>query len=116
MRNSPAHSKGFVAKTLAIALFLVCLVLGLIGIVLPIIPGLLFLAIAALICARHSPAFARWLHRNRTMGSYLDDANRVAGLGLPQMLRYGGLMCLKLSLEGIALAAATVGKVWRALR
>ena len=61
------------AKLFAGIFIVICLAVGVVGLILPIIPGLLFLAIAAMIAARHSPSLDRWLRKNRVIGSYLDS-------------------------------------------
>ncbi|MGA1742238.1 MAG: DUF454 family protein [Pseudohongiellaceae bacterium] len=61
------------AKLLALMFVLICLAVGVVGLILPIIPGLLFLAIAAMIAARHSPSLDRWLRKNRLLRGYLDS-------------------------------------------
>ena len=60
------------AKLIACVVILVCLAVGLAGLILPIIPGLLFLGLAALIAARHSPALERLFRSNATLSGYLD--------------------------------------------
>ena len=61
------------AKLLTLMFVLICLAVGVVGLILPIIPGLLFLAIAAMIAARHSPSLDRWLRKNRLLRGYLDS-------------------------------------------
>ena len=61
------------AKLLTLMFVLICLAVGVVGLILPIIPGLLFLAIAAMIAARHSPSLDRWLWKNRLLRGYLDS-------------------------------------------
>jgi len=55
------------AKLIACAVIVACLALGVLGLLLPILPGLLFLAVAAMIAARLSPAFASTLRRSPTL-------------------------------------------------
>jgi uncharacterized membrane protein YbaN (DUF454 family) len=76
MRNSN-DTPGASLKFVAAAVVLVCLVLGVLGVLLPIIPGGLFFAIAAVIAANHFPGVDAWLHRNRTIGRYLDRARLI---------------------------------------
>jgi uncharacterized membrane protein YbaN (DUF454 family) len=60
-------------KVTSFACILFFVALGLVGILLPILPGLLFLFIAALIASRHSPALAFCLEQNR----YTNKATRI---------------------------------------
>lgn len=68
-KNGPGH---WPFKLIAAAVVLGCLAIGLLGLLLPIIPGLLFLAIALVIAAGHFPSIDATLRRNRTLGRYLD--------------------------------------------
>ena len=49
----------------------VCLILGIIGIILPILPTTPFLLLAAGCYARSSERFYNWLLNNRILGSYI---------------------------------------------
>lgn len=53
-----------VYKTLLIGVIVICGILGVIGLVLPIIPGVLFLCIAAMLLAKLSSRFAYYLKQN----------------------------------------------------
>jgi Ca2+-transporting ATPase len=61
-----------VIRALFITLAAVCLLLGIIGLIAPIIPGTLFLALAVLLLARGSERWRRWLH-NRSWYVSLRD-------------------------------------------
>ena len=90
------------AKLVACALVFVCIVLGVVGLVLPIIPGLLFLAIAALIAARYFPSIGSRLRRNRTLGRHMDTADGFLDLPLWRKVQLSCLLCVKFVLDGIA--------------
>lgn len=60
IRKREANSHWF-TKTLIVMGAGVCLVLGVVGIILPVIPGLLFLALAAILIARVSRRAANYL-------------------------------------------------------
>lgn len=68
------------------------LVLGLIGIVVPVLPTTPFLILAALCYARGSVGCYRWLVTNRFFGRYLDDY--LNGRGVPWTVRAGALVFL----------------------
>ena len=57
------------------------LILGIIGIVLPILPTTPFLLLAAACYARSSEKFYNWLLNNRILGSYI--RNYIEGRGMP---------------------------------
>ena len=58
------HSIGPLAKLLGLMLFILFLGLGLVGLVLPIIPGILFLLLALYVLTRISRRFAFLANRN----------------------------------------------------
>jgi len=91
------------AKLIACILVFACLVVGVAGLVLPIIPGLLFLAIAVLIVARYFPSMGARLRRNRTIGRHLDRADGFLDLTLWRKVQLGCLLCAKFVLDGIAM-------------
>ena len=90
----------WLVKLLALVLLLLCVAVGVVGLVLPIIPGLLLLAVAALIAARYFPPLARWLRRHQAMATWLDSSEGFAALSAPDKLRYGAWLCLRMLLEG----------------
>lgn len=80
------------AKVLALILLLLCVALGMVGLILPVIPGLLFLAIALMIGSTLFPALGRrvrntpWLARFLT--PYLDSAQGFNKLHWRGKLRF----------------------------
>ena len=99
------------AKLFACILVFVFLVLGTVGLILPIIPGVLFLVVAAVIVARHFPAMDVWLRQFGTIGKYLDWTDRFLALTLRGKLQFSGLVCVKIVLEGIVLIRSSVAKL-----
>ncbi len=89
----------------------VCLVLGAAGLILPIIPGLLFLAIGAFIAAKHFPWVEGRLRRSRTLAGHLDRANAFSSLSFTDKLRVGGLACAQLVLTALAALGALLTKL-----
>lgn len=59
----------------------ICLVLGIIGIVLPILPTTPFLLLAAACYAKSSKRVYNWLLNNRILGSFI--RNYLEGKGIP---------------------------------
>jgi uncharacterized membrane protein YbaN (DUF454 family) len=104
------------AKLAACLLILVCVAVGAVGLILPIIPGLLFLAIAAVVAAKHSPSFERWLGRNRRRREYLAGADGFLNLPWRQKVQLGCLLSLKMLLHGILVAFAVAAKLSRPAR
>lgn len=101
-------------KLIAAGVIVVCLLLGFAGLILPLVPGLLFLVIAAFVAAKVSPRFASILRENDTLRGYLDQAERVAGVPLAQKIQVVGLLLLKMLIDGVALLVAGVMRLIKA--
>jgi uncharacterized membrane protein YbaN (DUF454 family) len=101
-------------KLIAAGVIAVCLVLGVAGLILPLIPGLVFLALAAVVAAKMSPRFAATLRRNDTLRGYLDRTAGFDDLPLEQKLKLAGLLVLKMALDGVAFVVAGVMKLLKA--
>jgi uncharacterized membrane protein YbaN (DUF454 family) len=100
-------------KLIACAVIAVCLLLGLAGLILPLIPGLLFLAIAAFVAAKLSPRFAEMLRQNETLRGYLEQSDRLAALPLGKKVQVVALLLLRMLIDGVALL---VGGLMRLLK
>jgi uncharacterized membrane protein YbaN (DUF454 family) len=101
-------------KLIACAVIVACLVIGGIGLLLPIIPGLLFIAVAAVVAAKLSPAFEQTLRRSPTLAGYLDRTDGFVGLPLGQKVRVAVLLGVKMLIDGVAVLVAFVCRVVRA--
>jgi uncharacterized membrane protein YbaN (DUF454 family) len=101
-------------KLIAAGVIVVCLLLGLAGLILPLIPGLLFLAIAAIVAAKFSPRFAATLRQNATLRSYLDRTEGFVDLPLDQKIKLAGLLFVKALIDGVAFLVASVMKLLKA--
>ena len=101
-------------KLIACGVIVVCLLLGLAGLILPLIPGLLFIAIAVFVAAKLSPRFATMVRENDTLRGYLDQADRIAGVPGAQKIKVVGLLFLKMLIDGVALLVAGVMKLVKA--
>ena len=102
-------------KLIAAGVIVVCLLLGFAGLILPLLPGLLFLVIAAFVAAKLSPRFASVLRENDMLRGYLDQAERVAGVPLAQKIQVMGLLLVKMVIDGVALLVAGVMKLIKAV-
>lgn len=105
---------GFVGKLLArlvaCLLIVMCFALGAVGLILPVIPGLLFVAVALMLVARYFPAIDRRLRTSRTIGSYLASAEGFGRLSWPRKLEYGCLLCLRLFVDVVAFCVYATSK------
>jgi len=75
MKVEPAKSK--TAKLFYLSLGFVFLIIGIIGLLLPILPGWLFLVPAAFCFAKTSSAFNRWLRKRKSFQKYFSDNSKV---------------------------------------
>lgn len=101
-------------KLIAAGVIAVCVLLGFAGLILPVLPGLLFLAIAAIVAAKFSPRFAETLRQNETMRGYMDRTEGFGDLPLEQKLKLAGLLVVKALIDGVAFLVAGVMKVIKA--
>lgn len=106
MKTAAGSIERFWARLIACLLVVVCLVIGAAGLVLPVIPGLLFLAIALIIAAKHLPFLERRLRRNATFSRYLDSADGFYELSVAKKAQFGAWLCLKLLIDGVAFLVA----------
>jgi uncharacterized membrane protein YbaN (DUF454 family) len=111
MRTTPAATENLPGKLGSYAVVIACVVVGVAGLVLPIIPGLLFLAIAAVLVARRFPGLAHRLRSHRTMGRHFASADRFVDLSVGQQVLVGALFCAKMVLQGAALVCSIGGKL-----
>ncbi len=103
-------------KITSFVLMLACAAIGVVGLVLPIIPGLLFLAIAAFFAAKHFPSVDARLRAHRGISRHLDNADRFRNLSLPAKVQVAGWLFLKMVVEGLTLVKSFVAKLGAALR
>jgi uncharacterized membrane protein YbaN (DUF454 family) len=101
-------------KLIACAVIIACLALGALGLILPLIPGLLFLAVAAVVAAKLSPTFERMMRQSPTLSGYLDRTDGFAALSWGQKIQVACLLCVKVLIDGVALLVAGVMRLVRA--
>ena len=73
-------------KTLLIIAGTLCLVMGVVGMFLPVLPTTPFLLLAAYCYARSSRRFYTWLVTNRWFGEYIRNYREGRGIPLKQKL------------------------------
>jgi len=98
------------ARFLFIAAGCLSLVLGVLGIFLPLLPTTVFILLAAYCFSRSSERFHRWLLEHRYFGKILNTYQ--SGLGIPRNIRRRVLCLLWLSM-GISMWV--VGQWWAVL-
>jgi|TARA_Y100000310_G_scaffold332478_1_gene408143 hypothetical protein len=96
---------GWHFKIMFTVVAMLCVVVGLVGLILPIIPGLLFLIVAVLLLARVSPKLARWVRRRPAMNR---AQNRFDAMGQMNWGERIGL-CFWMAMSGILQVAVITG-------
>lgn len=86
-------------KIVAACIVLAFVVIGMIGIVLPVIPGLVFLALAALVAARHVPWIDARLRRHHAFGPRMHRVDRFFRLRFVDQVRVAALLSVKCTLD-----------------
>src|SRR5688572_29463512 len=99
IRQQP-NSTDWVATVFAIGILVLCVAIGLLGLLLPILPGLLFLAFAALIAAKLFPPFEKVLRRNQMFAPYLEQSQNFTRLSWRGKIRFICWMTLKVVIDG----------------
>jgi uncharacterized membrane protein YbaN (DUF454 family) len=113
--DTPSPSfDGISTKLIACGVIVVCVLLGLAGLILPLIPGLLFIAIAAIVAAKLSPKFGETLRQNDTLRGYLDRTEGFVELSWPKRIQLAALLVVKMTIDGVALLVTAVMKLLKA--
>ena len=87
-----------------------CVGLGAIGVVLPLLPTTPFLLLAAACFARASLRFYHWLLNARVLGQYIQDYR--AGLGIPLRAKIIALSALWITMLSSATWLVPLWPVW----
>lgn len=112
LRSSRSRGR-LAAKAFAVVAVAVCLLIGAVGLVLPIVPGILFLGLAVLIAARWSPGLEKALRRNRTLGGYLDQTAGFERLSAPRQVKLAAWLALKAIVDSIVWTIAACTRLLR---
>lgn len=115
-RPSPATGPTLFVKLLALVLLLLCVAIGMAGIILPVIPGLLFLALAVIIAARLFPPLGRRLRKNPTFAPYMDKSDHFARLSLQGKVKFACWFAVKIVWDSFVLLLQYCGKLIAWLR
>jgi uncharacterized membrane protein YbaN (DUF454 family) len=85
--NNEARQMPFIYKIFLMAIVAICVVIGLVGLVLPIIPGIVFLALAAFIFAKVSTRFNFILRGHSKFRKMKQFRRSLTALSVPQRVR-----------------------------
>lgn len=92
----------FLLKGLCIAAIACCVVIGLIGLVLPIIPGFLFLFFAVFLLARISTRFESILKNNASIASWKRHWHSINALSITQRIKLSFWVFARTIVSGIS--------------
>lgn len=106
--NPKNHSS--IARTLYVALGLLCVALGAVGVALPILPTTPFLLVAAFCFARSSERLNTWFRGTKLYRSHLETLNRGEGMTMPAKLRIIATVTLVMGLAEFFMARAWLTK------
>lgn len=104
MRNS------VLVRAILISIGCLCVVLGVVGLFVPMMPGVVFLLIAAWCFARSSDRFHDWLLNHRYLGPQIQAWH--SGRGFERKLRRKILLIMWASMT---LSMVLIGNAWAAL-
>jgi uncharacterized membrane protein YbaN (DUF454 family) len=126
-RSRPRHSTALIkamqsqdtppwfAKLLALILLLLCVGLGVLGVILPLIPGLLFFAFAAMLAASLFPTFGQRMRRTpwlaRVLNPYLDSAQGFVHFTWRAKVRFVLWMTVKVMVDSFVLLWTALTKL-----
>lgn len=80
LRGQVHESRSSIVKVLLVIAGSICVILGVMGIILPVLPTTPFLLLAAICYSRSSERFYVWLLTNRYFGQYIRDWRENKGL------------------------------------
>lgn len=83
---------------------------GLVGLILPIIPGILFLFLAALLLAKVSSRFDALLHRNENMKAWRHRWDTTNALPFLQRIKLSLLLVARAVVNGVEAAVDSLSK------
>jgi uncharacterized membrane protein YbaN (DUF454 family) len=112
--NKTKTPSSLTTKIAVWAFVIACVAIGIVGLVLPIIPGLLLLAIAAVVLARRFPWLEARLRRHRAIGKHLDRSDAFLRLSVAAQVKVAALLCVKLLLDTLAVMTALASRLRRA--
>lgn len=111
--RTPGNGVQWFSTLLALCLLLLCVAIGMVGLILPVIPGFLFLMLAALLCARLFPGVERRLGRYTWFRQYLDKTRQFEGLTLRGRAQLCVWLVIQLLVDAVLVVVAAVAWLLR---
>lgn len=103
----------FYAKVIALVMIAGFVMLGIIGLILPVIPGVLFLFLAALLLTRVSRRASSYAHNQPWFRKHLYSWQASAGLSWGQRARLSFWVVTKVVVHGIGAGISFVNRAIR---
>ena len=100
-------------KALYLVLAAICLMVGLLGLLIPIIPGILFLALSLLLLGKVSERIHRWIHSKPSFSRFVHRIEHLDRLTVRNKMKATGLLALQ---SFVGFAAFLWRGVWRGVR
>ncbi len=118
MHRAIQHSRsmGWHLKILFTVVALFCVMVGLIGLILPVIPGVVFLIVAVLLLSRVSPRLARWVRQKPEMNRAQNRFDAMGRLNWGERVRLCFWMTMSGILHGTVIAGSIISRCMRPLR
>ena len=107
------HQIPFIYKALVMIVVAIFVVIGLIGLILPIIPGILFLFLAAFLLSRISSRFAYFLNNNTAWIRLMRYWRSVNFLSIAQRVRLSFWVLARTVVNGIESGISLIRKLLR---
>ena len=108
-QSSGVHTLSSLKKGLFIATGTICLGLGTVGIILPVLPTTPFLLLSAACYLRGSERMYRWLLNNKWFGKYI--RNYREGKGIPLRGKVSALLLLWITISCSAILLVKISMV-----
>ncbi len=100
--STAAGAKSLAYKAALVAVITLCVILGVIGLILPIIPGLLFLALAVMLASKLSNRVARWADRVPALKHWSNHRRTFGSLSTTQRLKLAFWVSARYTVDGLS--------------
>ena len=110
-KKMPLKGKSLPVKIGFIVIITVCLVLGIIGLILPVIPGLLFLALAVIFASKLSRRVAKWANQSPLYQRWSKHQKSVDALSISQRLKLAFWVGAKYTVESLSTLTNRLGAI-----
>jgi len=114
--RTASHITSVPARLIYCVLGVMLLMLGVIGLVIPVIPGVIFLVAAIYVFGRVSSRVRRWSHRHPVFRNASTQFGRMGQVNVFDRLRVVSLMFVGVIARGLDTAAGTAARVLRRYR